>query len=178
MDRIIVAFENPNLLTRVSEMLARCGYPPRFRCSSGAEVLRVTGDLAGAVVICGYKLPDMTADSLYVDLDEKAIVLVIASPAELDHCERDGLFRLPTPVNRGDLTGAMTMLTQLADRAAQRQRVRRNDSELALVERAKGILMDKNHFTEEQAHRFLQKTSMNSGCKMSETAAAIIKHMN
>jgi GAF domain-containing protein len=43
-----------------------------------------------------------------------------------------------------------------------------------IVERAKGILMASNHFSEDQAFRFIQKQSMNSRKSMKEIADAII----
>ena len=36
------------------------------------------------------------------------------------------------------------------------------------------LLMDRNEMTEEQAHRFLQKKSMNSGVKLAETARMVL----
>ena len=42
------------------------------------------------------------------------------------------------------------------------------------MERAKALLMDRNGMTEEQAHRFLQKKSMDSGAKLLQTAQMVL----
>ena len=43
-----------------------------------------------------------------------------------------------------------------------------------MIEKAKAFLMERNRMTEEEAHRFLQKCSMDSGNSMVETAQMII----
>ena len=46
--------------------------------------------------------------------------------------------------------------------------------EKQVIESAKNILIERNHFTEPQAHRFIQKKSMDMGRKMVETALIIL----
>lgn len=43
-----------------------------------------------------------------------------------------------------------------------------------LVDRAKALLMKHKNYTEEEAHRFLQKKSMDSGKPLKEIAQAVI----
>ena len=47
-------------------------------------------------------------------------------------------------------------------------------SGIELIQRAKELLMDINRMTEAEAHRFLQKRSMDAGLKMVETAQMVI----
>ena len=42
------------------------------------------------------------------------------------------------------------------------------------ITKAKELLMDRNHMTEVEAHRYLQKCSMDSGTGMVETAQMVI----
>ena len=44
-----------------------------------------------------------------------------------------------------------------------------------LIERAKLLLMNRYQVSEEDAHRFLQRRSMNRGMKMVQTAQEILK---
>ncbi len=53
-------------------------------------------------------------------------------------------------------------------------RPRRNEEERALVEAAKQLLMERNGMTEEQAHRYIQKQSMDTGARMTQTARLIL----
>ena len=54
----------------------------------------------------------------------------------------------------------------------------RNPEEKALINKAKALLMDRNHMTEEEAHRYLQKSSMDSGTNMLETAQMVLTIMD
>ena len=42
------------------------------------------------------------------------------------------------------------------------------------IDKAKALLMERNNMTEEEAHRYLQKCSMDSGTNMVETAQMVI----
>lgn len=46
-----------------------------------------------------------------------------------------------------------------------------------LITEAKALLMERNHMTEEEAHRYLQKTSMDNGTSLVETAEMIFMLM-
>ncbi len=43
-----------------------------------------------------------------------------------------------------------------------------------LIDRAKALLMERNGMTEEEAHRYIQKCSMDSGTNIVETAQMVI----
>lgn len=45
------------------------------------------------------------------------------------------------------------------------------------IKDAKELLMARNHMTEEEAHRYLQKTSMDSGTNLVETAQMVLSMM-
>ena len=51
---------------------------------------------------------------------------------------------------------------------------KRSAQEDALVKEAKEVLMDRNNVTEEEAHRYLQKSSMESGTSLVETAQMVL----
>ena len=48
----------------------------------------------------------------------------------------------------------------------------------ALIDRAKAVLMERNNMTEAEAHRYLQKTSMDNGTGFTETAQMILSMMD
>ena len=53
----------------------------------------------------------------------------------------------------------------------------RSEKERNLITNAKRILMERNNMTEAEAHRYIQKCSMDSGTNMVETAQMIISIM-
>lgn len=174
MDRIIIAFESEANRTRIKEMLENGGLSVQKVCRSGADVIRTTKKLGGAVVVCGYKLGDMTASELAYDLHRTAMVLAVAPASQMELCENEDLFRLPAPVSRADLLASVRMLVQMQNRYYRASLPRRSDEDEATVKKAKEILMNRNCMTEEEAHRFLQKKSMDTGSKMVDTARLIL----
>ena len=67
MDKIIVAFENENNRKRVCDMLEASGIIVGVSCRSGAEAIRAVRKLSGGIVICGFKLSEMTVSDLAHD---------------------------------------------------------------------------------------------------------------
>lgn len=174
MNRLIVAFEGDKQCELVRETLETGGMPPRIVCHTGAEVLRSTHEMGRALVICGYKFQDMSADELAYDLGASAIVLVVGKNVQLDFCEHEGIFKLPAPFSRSELLSSVSMLMQLAEKTLIPP-PRRSAGEEALVGEAKTILM-RVGMTEAEAHRFLQKRSMESGDRLVNVAKRIVEH--
>ena len=172
MSRLIVAFESEVTRQRVCELFAASSFPVRASCRTGAEVIRAAHFMGGAVVVCGVKLADCTADQLYSDLEGLACMLVVAKPEQLEMCENPHIFRLPLPVNRHDLTASVRMLEQLAE--MEQARPQQNAADQELIRQAKIYLQEVRLMTEEEAHRYLQKRSMTTRRKMAEVAAEII----
>ena len=101
-------------------------------------------------------------------------MLVLATQNRLDLLQNDDIFRLPTPVSKGDLVASVRMLLRMSRRLERYVRPRRSPEEQAVIDEAKRLLMDRNGMTEEQAHRFLQKTSMDSGARLVQTAQLVL----
>lgn len=51
---------------------------------------------------------------------------------------------------------------------------RRSEREDNYIKNAKVLLMERNHLSEEEAHRYIQKSSMDNGTNMVETAQMIL----
>ena len=174
MDRIVVAFANEEAQRRILRLLASDGWEPAACCASGAEAIRTVRKLGSAIVICGFKLRDMTASDLAADLRGTAVLLAVSSAVNLDFCEGENLYKLPTPAPRSDFFASLEVLMQFEAKHLRRPAPQRREAEQKLILRAKELLMDINRMTEAEAHRFLQKKSMDAGRKMTETAQLII----
>ena len=170
---IVVAFDNDNNRKRVSEMLESSGVAVKVSCRSGSEAIRAIRKTGGGIVVCGYKLSEMTATDLAYDLIGLATILVIAPPPQLELCQSDNIFKLPTPFTKGDLFSSVRMLQQMQEKH-YKAAPRRSEKDVADIKRAKELLMSKNGLTEEEAHRFIQRRSMDSGQKAADTARMII----
>ena len=71
-------------------------------------------------------------------------------------------------------------MSQAIERRRRRARLRprqRSPEEAALIKEAKEILMNRNNMSEEEAYRYIQKCSMDSGTNMVETAEMVLAMM-
>lgn len=173
VEKVIVAFEGEKTARKFAEILegsvAGC-----IICHNADEVKRLVSKRELRVVICGYKLHNLTAEELMEDLPSTTIMLVIAAQSQLDLCENDDIFHLPAPVSRSDLMASVRLALQMSHRLERMVRPRRNEEEKQIIEQAKAVLMDRHGMTEGQAHRFIQKRSMDNGTKMVQTARVIL----
>lgn len=168
---VILAFESEKSAARIREVIETAGLASCLVCRSAAEVKRMVGKRRVTAMVCGHKLRDETAESLFDDLPPWCSMLVIAMQSLLDLIGGDGIFKLAAPVSRSELLSAVETLLQAGRRYEAPQR---SDRERAVLKEAKGLLMDRHGMTEEEAHRFLQKKSMDSGSKLLQAAQMVI----
>lgn len=174
MDRLVVAFANEEAQKRILRLLSSDRWGCAACCTSGAEVIRTAHKLGSAIVVCGFKLRDMTAGDLAADLRGCAVLLVVSSAVNLDLCEGENLYKLPTPAARSDFFATLDMLRRFEEKNLRHPPPKRREEEQKLIRDAKELLMDVNRMTEAEAHRFLQKRSMDNGMKLYETAQYIL----
>ena len=156
-------------------MLESTGITVHSRCRSGAEAIRMTEKLNGGVIVCGFKFPDMTAEYLASCVKENTMVLLLANAQQLRLVD-DSIFKLPFPVSKSDLAASVRMLIQIELNNFRKTVSADRTAEKATVLKAKELLMSDRNMSEEDAYRYIQKRSMDSGCKMYEVARHIIKN--
>ena len=173
MNHILVAFAGERTRQRMTEIFERTGIRVSAACASGAEVLRWCGRMSKGVILCGYKLTDMTAEELFQDLPKGFSMLLLATETQLCCCRHPEIVKLLAPVQRSALIDTVRMLLD-ADGEGDAPAPSRKEEDRALIEKAKLLLMTRNHMTEEEAHRFLQKRSMDTGTKIAEMALKVL----
>ena len=174
MVRTVVAFEQDETRSKIAQLLEGAGIPVRFCHKSGAEVIRSVNLMGSGVVVCGHRLSDMPVDYLAHALHGQARFLVLAKPAQLELCQDPSLFKLPSPISTAELRGALNVLIQLDELAARETIPQRSEVDRALIAEAKARLMERYGFTEDQAHRYLQRLSMKTGEKLAATARRVL----
>lgn len=174
MDQVIVAFESEKTCRRVSDILESAGTASSLICRTGDQVRRYANKQHITVVVCGYKLGEETAEDVLSDLPAECSMLLLAPQSRLDMVRGDRMFRLSAPAARSELIASVRMLLQLGEQQENLFRPRRNQEEQEQIRAAKLLLMDRYGLTEEQAHRFLQKKSMDAGMKLAQTARLVL----
>lgn len=161
---VVVAFSRPETAQRFAGALEAEGLSVLRVCTAGAQALRALEPCEDAVLVCGARLTDRTADELARDLDGRAAVLVAARPEWLALCEEPSLHQLALPASGTQLAGAVRAIVRRQSRPASR-----TADEGRLIGEAKRALMARG-MTEAEAHRFLQRESMRLGVRMAVCA--------
>ncbi len=179
---IIVAFAKPKDIQTFKSILSRGGYDGIVTASSGVQALSAMDDLGNGVIICGYRLTDMLYSELLQDLPPYFKMLMISSEAHAPSEENpDNFIYLSTPLKSDDFFSTLTLMlegVQTLRRREKKRRLQRSDEDKKIISRAKEILMERHHMTEPEAHKYLQKCSMDSGTDLLETAEMIISLTN
>lgn len=156
----------------------RYGYDDILVCSSASQAIAAANEGDGGIVLCGYRLPDMHYSELYGYLPREFRMLLVASPAKLQECHIGDIMCLAMPIHSHELADTVrTMMMELErpGRKTGRTRVKkRSEKEKKVIEDAKALLMERNHLSEEEAHKYIQKLSMDSGNNLVETAEMIL----
>ena len=173
MANIIIVFPRMEDGKSIRNLLVRSGYKISALCTSGGQALAAADQLGSGIVVCGYRYPDMIYKELYENLTPAFEMLLVASARMLENGVPDGVVSVTMPLKAGDLVNSLEMVIAHQERRRRRRRAmppQRSDEEKKLIADAKALLMERNHMSEEEAHRYLQKTSMDSGTNLVETA--------
>lgn len=180
MTSIIVALPKVDDAKNMKNLLVRSGYSVTAVCTSGSQTLAQADGLNDGIVICGYRLTDMLYSELHDSLPQGFEMLLMASQRFLMECRENDIVCLGMPFKMNDLINTVEMMSSSIayKRRKRREKPRqRNPEEIALIKEAKLLLMNRNNMTEEEAHRYIQKTSMDNSTSMVETAQMVLTIM-
>lgn len=180
MTNIIVVFPKIEEARSIRILLMKGGFTVTGVCTTGIQAVNLADELNDGIVVCGYKMPDMLYSELREFLPEGIEMLLLAAQNHLNEDHGDGVVCLGMPLKVHDLLDTVGMLVENLERRRRKKRSRpkeRNPEEQALIKEAKSILMERNHMSEEEAHRYIQKCSMDSGTNLVETAQMVLTMM-
>lgn len=180
MINIIVVLPKLEDARGIRGVLVRSGFQVTAVCTTGAQALSQLDDLNDGIIICGYKLTDMIYSELHACLPQGFDMLLMASQNLLNDCLGNDIMCLAMPLKVHDLINTIDMMSQTILRRRKRAKLKpkeRNPEEVALIKEAKELLMNRNNMTEEEAHRYIQKCSMDSSTNMVETAQMVLTMM-
>ena len=182
--RILIADDESIILMDLREMLANLGYLVVGEANDGQSAVNMARELRPDLVVMDIKMPDMDGiEAARVLTAEKiAPVLLLTAYSQQDLIEQAReagvVGYLVKPFRESNLAPAIEITLARFD---EFQVVQKEVDDLKealetrkLVDRAKGILMDSQGLSEQEAFRRIQKMSMNTRRAMKEIAEAII----
>lgn len=178
---VLVVFPKLEDAQGIRNLLVRNGYRVSSICTSGAQTMSFVDNFDYGIIVCGYKFNDMIYSELYHNLPSTFQMLLIASRSKIEEGVTDGVVCVEMPLKAYDLLNTLEMMSSALERVKKRGKQKpkeRNVAQKAIIDEAKKLLMNNKNMSEEEAHRYIQKNSMDSGTNMVETAQMILEIMH
>jgi AmiR/NasT family two-component response regulator len=185
--RVLIAEDESLIRLDLKAMLERAGLEVCAEARDGEEALDLSRTELPDLAILDVKMPKLDGiEAARTMLDERPIPIVIVSAFTervlVDRAAEAGVFGyLAKPFREHDLLPAVaTAQARFDELTAVREQVDSLADALAsrkAIERAKGILMEKQSLTEDAAFARLRKASQVSGRPMRVIAEAVIDTM-
>ena len=147
MTNIIVLFPKIEDAKNIRNLLVRHGFQVPAVCTTGAQALASANGLGDGIIVCGYKYPDMIYSELQACLPSHFEMLLVASQRVWSEYGREGIVCVSMPLKVHELLSTLEMMAE------------------------------RNGMAEEEAHRYIQKCSMDSGTTLVETAEMVLSMM-
>ncbi|MFV0527825.1 MAG: ANTAR domain-containing response regulator [Lachnospiraceae bacterium] len=180
MSGIIVVFPKIEDANSIRNLLVRNGFSVIAACTTGAQALNYTDGLAEGIVICGYRLADMMYSELKEYLPSRMEMLLLTSSNNIMDADMSGILTVRMPLKVHELLETINMMLYAQARQKKKRKAKgqeRSPKDKQTIETVKKMLMERNDMTEEEAHRYIQKASMDSGNDMVETAKMLLTLM-
>lgn len=176
MSIIIVALPKIEDAKRIRRILTDHGFENIVSCNTASAALIEANRHQRGLVISSYKLPDMHYSQLAQCIPDYFEMLLIGSATTVS-AGGSGIMAITTPVKIYDLVNTVELMAGQAEKRykkAKKKPKKRSEREENYIKNAKLLLMERNHLSEEEAFRYIQKCSMDSGTNMVETAQMVL----
>ena len=185
--RIVIADDEALISMDLREMLEEAGHEVVGIGSDGVAALNLVKEKKPDLAILDVKMPrlDGIQAARMIAHDNLAPVVLLTAFGDEDMIEKAKKSMVfgyvMKPVEEKTLFPAIQIaVSQYRQKKDMVDRVKNMERELAarkIVDRAKGLLMDYYHITEEDAYRRMQQTSMKRGITIAGVAQKVVKEI-
>lgn len=183
--RILVAEDNDLVALTLEEQLKGLGYDVIGVARTGTEAVDLAGRLNPDLIVMDIRMPEMEGTEAAAQINQQRPTPILMLTAYTDRetirrAEQAGaLGYLVKPVNESELAPAINIaLARFRDLQTLRTQVTDLEDSLEarkLIERAKGILMQRLGLSERDAYERLRHRARDKRAKMKDIAQAIIE---
>ncbi len=182
--RVVIAEDEAIIRLDLKETLEEEGYEVVGRTGRGDEAVALVKEHKPDIAILDIKMPGLDGLEAAREIagERRAAVLILTAFSQKDLIQqaRDAgaLAYLVKPFQKSELIPAIEVaLGRFAEAQALEREVQSLEEQLQtrkVVDRAKGMLMDRHHLNENDAFSFIQKTAMRQRQTMKAVAEQII----
>jgi len=182
--RILIAEDEAIIRLDLQETLEEEGYEVVGAVGRGDEAVALVRELCPDLAILDIKMPGMDGIAAAKEIagNRRAAVLILTAFSQRDLVEQataaGAIGYLVKPFQKSDLIPAIEVaMARFRDVKALEAEVETAKEQLTtrrIVERAKGLLMDRHRMTEAEAFNYLQQTAMRERSKMRAIAERVL----
>jgi response regulator NasT len=185
MDSVLIASNTSGTMQIISSLLRERSFSRIVAAQSGAEARRYMTESEFDLIIIDSPLPDEFGTDLSLHAAEHTsagIILIVDESRLFDDnadAEDAGVFVLPKPISPEFFYQATKLLDASRRRILfiedQNKRLQQQIQEIRVIDRAKLVLVQVLRMTEAQAHRYIEKQSMDLRQSRIQTAESILR---
>ncbi len=185
MESALIVSSSVKSTAYFTEILSAASFGQIVALSSCAEARRLLLTQDFDLVIINAPLRDETGESLSRDISAKGmtqVILVVASEhfeAVSAICENDGVLTIEKPINKALFWSALKLAravhNKLANMQADNSKLKQRIEDIRIVDRAKCMLISCLNMSEQEAHRYIEKTAMDMRMSKRMIAEGILK---
>lgn len=176
MSSIVIALPKIEDAKKIRGILGRYGFSVAAVCTLASHALAAVSELDGGILICSLRLSDMNCKDLNQCLPKYFDMLLLVSPKMREDAP-DSILSVEMPMKVSDLINTVNMMLSRLERQRKKEKKKpklRSQREQNYISNAKLLLMERNRLSEEEAYRYIQKCSMDSGTNMVEAAQMVL----
>ncbi|UPK64653.1 ANTAR domain-containing response regulator [Rhodococcus pyridinivorans] len=183
--RVVVAEDEALIRLDLVEMLREEGYEVVGEAGDGQRAVELAEELRPDLVIMDVKMPRRDGIDAASEIAQRRIapvvILTAFSQRELVERARDAgaMAYLVKPFSKSDLVPAIEVavsrFSELRELEREVQGLNERFETRKLVDRAKGLLMEKHAMTEPEAFRWIQRAAMDRRTTMKQVAVVVLE---
>lgn len=170
-----LAISSPNARQKLLAVFKAAGLPLGEAHGAGAPIIRAVRKRGGGLVLCDEWLPDMNARHLQDALGDEARVILLRQGGVMPSPPGEGFPELILPLSARELAEQVRVLLHAEDERQHLRHQYRTDAENGLITEAKSLMMSRYRIDEQEAHRLLQRASMQKGTRMTMVAQEFLQ---
>ncbi|MDU0458055.1 MAG: response regulator [Geobacteraceae bacterium] len=182
---ILICDDEPIIRTNLKAMLAELGFDEVLECSDGKRAVETALASFPDMAILDVSMPEMDGITAAGEIRKKLKIPIMLLTNACDgktvkRAAENGIAAFLTkPLRKQDLLPAIEIALRHSEEVEElKERIddlRETIDNRKVIEKAKGMLMEKNHLNEGDAYRAMQKMAMDKRKSLRQVADGILK---